>query len=720
VLEEDDACLKRVLDLVFKNMLEISSSNFEDWCSPPDGFNDDLEEDDDQKLVKQSMDQVDRVIGLLGEEKMIPIYKDYITQLINQGTWQSVHAGIMTISQIGEYVDVQDELMGQFVGILQNYAQNENPRVRYAICHALGQFCDDLQVDFQNKYHQEIMKIVLPYMKDPVPRVVAHAMACLTNFLEFSKEEYLVPNFQFMFDNIIAQLNNNILFVKEGCLSALSALAEGAKQTFKPFYDQIMQLVLRIFSNSSDKACKQLRGNAVECVTIIAKVYPKEMFGQYLDGFVKALVQVIVSGVDNEGSDVQKSFILSAFQRMTICFGEMLAPYLEQFVPLLLKMALAPVVSAEDDLSQNTSVTEDINIAIQLVNVFLSKYANKMAPLSQNVYEMITLVVRKIKNVEIKLQTLGLFYNLIKIAKATSNPNFKDISREAFNLIWKEFIYSSDGSYKSEYAYQMQEILAVSGDIFSEQQLMEFLQKCELELGKSEERRKKILENFDPEEMKQKMLEFHVKIEHGAEDDLKLEIANLFGSIFKSHKQLALQFLNRIYANHIVPCFQSNPDLNNIEYGLFLIDDSIEHMGEFLSQEQIQFYYQVLFKYQEHTALEIKQSSSFGLGILSKYLGANVAQVFQPLMQRYQAIMELTNEKKTFEITFQSCLDNAKSAFIRTLEANWGNLNEQQKNDFVVYWVSKLPCVADADESKACMSSLLKLLNLSPMMILGQ
>lgn len=47
------------------------------------------------------------------------------------------HAAIMTISQIGEYIDTDDQTV-EFLNILEQQSKHENPRVRYAVCHALG------------------------------------------------------------------------------------------------------------------------------------------------------------------------------------------------------------------------------------------------------------------------------------------------------------------------------------------------------------------------------------------------------------------------------------------------------------------------------------------------------------------------------------------------------------------------------------------------------
>lgn len=45
-------------------------------------------------------------------------------------------------------------------------------------------------------------------------------------------------------------LNNGISFVKEACLSTLSALAEGAQKLFEPYYNDVFNLIFMIFEQS--------------------------------------------------------------------------------------------------------------------------------------------------------------------------------------------------------------------------------------------------------------------------------------------------------------------------------------------------------------------------------------------------------------------------------------------------------------------------------------
>lgn len=53
-------------------MIEIEDEVPQDWASPPDGFNDDLLEDDDQKIIKIQMDSIDKLLTVVGSPILIP------------------------------------------------------------------------------------------------------------------------------------------------------------------------------------------------------------------------------------------------------------------------------------------------------------------------------------------------------------------------------------------------------------------------------------------------------------------------------------------------------------------------------------------------------------------------------------------------------------------------------------------------------------------------
>ena len=67
--------------------------------------------------------------------------------------------------------------------MIVNYFGNDNPMLRYAACHAIGQISDDMQPKFQEIYGDNIYPKLVALLQDPIPRVVSHSAACLTNFL---------------------------------------------------------------------------------------------------------------------------------------------------------------------------------------------------------------------------------------------------------------------------------------------------------------------------------------------------------------------------------------------------------------------------------------------------------------------------------------------------------------------------------------------------------
>lgn len=68
--------------------------------------------------------------------------------------------------------------------------------------------------------------------------------------------EYVQNHFEFIYKKILHHLNHGISFVKEGCLSALSALAEGAEDLFEPYYNEVMGIIFLILEQSHQPVFK--------------------------------------------------------------------------------------------------------------------------------------------------------------------------------------------------------------------------------------------------------------------------------------------------------------------------------------------------------------------------------------------------------------------------------------------------------------------------------
>ena len=55
----------------------------------------------------------------------------------------------MALSQVGEYLEELGDVV-PIVRAIVAFINNENPMIRYAVCHAIGQISDDMRPQFQH------------------------------------------------------------------------------------------------------------------------------------------------------------------------------------------------------------------------------------------------------------------------------------------------------------------------------------------------------------------------------------------------------------------------------------------------------------------------------------------------------------------------------------------------------------------------------------------
>lgn len=107
--------------------------------------------------------------------------------------------------------------------MILSYLKDQHPMMRYAACHALGQISDDMQPKFQEQYGSKVYPELILLLRDPVPRVSAHAAAALTNFLEGMTQEQIGGQLNELMEILLNMSYNGISLVKESALSAISS-----------------------------------------------------------------------------------------------------------------------------------------------------------------------------------------------------------------------------------------------------------------------------------------------------------------------------------------------------------------------------------------------------------------------------------------------------------------------------------------------------------------
>ena len=59
--------------MIFFHMVEIDDEITEEWKNPPEGYNEDMEDDEDFETTRFGMGAIDRLIYVIGEEEMLPV-----------------------------------------------------------------------------------------------------------------------------------------------------------------------------------------------------------------------------------------------------------------------------------------------------------------------------------------------------------------------------------------------------------------------------------------------------------------------------------------------------------------------------------------------------------------------------------------------------------------------------------------------------------------------
>lgn len=59
--------------MIFFHMIQISATVSDEWKMPAEGFNDDIEQDDDCETTRFGMSSIDRLIEYIGDKEMLPI-----------------------------------------------------------------------------------------------------------------------------------------------------------------------------------------------------------------------------------------------------------------------------------------------------------------------------------------------------------------------------------------------------------------------------------------------------------------------------------------------------------------------------------------------------------------------------------------------------------------------------------------------------------------------
>lgn len=735
-LQQNHAILSQIVEMVFLHMLEIPDECPPEWINPPDGFDDKKMADDSQKIVKFATDCIDRLCANVGSKTMLKYLSDCVAQLLKTGEWKKMFASFMALSQVGEYMEDVEEIR-PIVQTLKMNADHPEPRVRYAVLHCIGQISDDFAPKFQEVYHEEILPLLLERMNDPIPRVVAHACASATNFLENCQDKHLQPHLESLYKVITTIIDGASSYVKENALSALSALSVGAPDLFTPYYNLTMEVLLKILIQVNDPIYKRLRGNSIECISIISQHVGLDMFMPFADRLIQAMINIQDHHLAKD-EDPQRNFILLAWPRITEVMKGNFDNYVPMVVPSIIKVCVDVAESipkeeaiTADSISTNdkedkkkedyhTYLDDECNNALAAIACFMEDCPGPMAPYIEQVYKVVMPLLDYLTNEEVRTTASECLPAMIQCLK--HNPQYvaklPEFAKDIITRLWTVMDDETEPEILIKQATAMQEIVEASGDIMSPAELDSMFQKCMEHLKRSDERKKITDAQIDEEEDEIEVLEVHEQ-DKDLENQLHCTIAEIFGKLFMTHKEKALPIFERLHTMFISTSLEDSQTDMIKKFGLFLICDSVDHLGLLIGEARLESYYQYLRKYSLYPMVFVRHAAVYGIGAMALVLKEMFKQCTEDSLKVLYESLKVPRGPEDEEV-YKATKDNTASAIGKVIKATWPVHNEETLKVMINDWLGLLPLKADKVEAIIMHEFLLDLLEKHQAVVFNQ
>lgn len=258
---------------------------------PPEGFVDDDEEEAECEKTRDGMNNINIIIENIGEKETLPLIYERIQSLLQSTDWRYIYSAIMALSQVGEFLDEISDVKPILQSLLK-FIDHQNCKVRYSICQAIGQISEDMKPEFQENFTNDCVAVLVKLCDDPVQRVQAHALSAFSNLFESVDQQIVVPHLKNLLIKCLGMIQNRCSLVKESAVSAIAAISEAAKLDFEQYYNDVVPILFNMYEIHQTKEYKQLKGNIIECISLIGYGVSEKQFELDFHKLVQILINL--------------------------------------------------------------------------------------------------------------------------------------------------------------------------------------------------------------------------------------------------------------------------------------------------------------------------------------------------------------------------------------------------------------------------------------------
>jgi len=732
IFNNDQEAVKEIAELIFTYMVATDEEPEDEWLSPPEGYVEDVEGESQDSTTWFCMGLVDRIIRALNKKKTLPLFSGLILEMVKVNNWRYQHAALMSLSQVGEFLDDMSEF-DPIIQFVVNFFQSEHPKVRFAALHVIGQTAEDCRPFFQNRFGKDLVDKILPLCNDPVPRVVCHALNALTNYVEECPKEVATQIAEEVLNACLHWLQNGSSFIKESASTAIGSLAETLEADFAPLWPKTAETIFTVLE-TADKKLKTLRANLVEALTIVGAAVGKQEFRKIAHKVIEKMLEIQNNDIDK--LDPQTAFLLSSWHRVASTLEEEFSQYLHQVMPSLFNLVEQVIKSEEERAEEilndeednqavaraitgsnqeeaqketkglfhhvNTSESDEISVAAKMMRGFAIELKAGFFPYVEKTSEILVHLLGNSENEDVRKEAALGLPEMLKVIQACNHPNKVSIVRNLHNLFMKnlwEGVWSElDAEIMKHFVEVMQEVIIAGDRCMNEDELNE-VNECILKTLKISDERKtenKELYNDNNDEYDDEDEEM-LDATNNLEDELHLALAELIGTLFKVYKEITLPLAKMIYRDILPTVLNKDLPMNIQKFGLFLIDDMIEHLGIELIPEEWPHLSEVLLRYATNEHIHLRHAAIYGIGWLGERSKETFKQMADTCMQVLYQGLSIRKKKDEDADEYGSAKDNIVAAFGKLIRSQYENINLQEATKV---WVENLPLRYDLEEGK--------------------
>jgi len=717
----------------------------EDWAAVQE-----TEEDDDEgKLAEQGKESLDRICRAASKvdnfEPVLEVLKPAITKLFQSGEWKQVHAALVVLSQIAEYVD-DNTMVAQMVHGIKIQLRANHPRVRYAAWSAIAQFSEDhSELIASEEYVTQIMPEFLLGLDDVCERVSVHCMEAFQHYGESVEREELEPYVEPLMTKLSQKMQQNLSSQKKA-ITFIAVIAGQVNDAFAPYYEALMPILKQVVARTLHQIEERvLLGKCFECISLLAKAVGRDGFRSDAQAIMEWMIAATKTP-NVKGDDPVKEYMMAASERICATMKEDFLPFVPHILPgVLEKLTLAPkefnADTNGDDLSagtevnltltkengkikvliMNTSDMEDLQNALECLHTFVEVLGKSFAPMVQETAHALLPVFEFTMAEAIRdlaFETWGQLCSCMR--QADQVPIASELVMEFLKRVLPKFDDNDvDIDAMKTRCDGVVACLSKAGPNILNNEQVKHICKVTLQvLDESLERRNVKANATNKVEAAEDEEEGDAEDDDEDEGALRIALCEVAGALMKFHSDIFVAEVLSLYLTVVGKLLQPGGVQEDKKLALFLLCDLVEHLGPRITSERETIMRALLDNVHNEDAA-IRQPACYGVSLAAK------DPAFAPVAAAAaEKLCKVVTEsrgraKKKSEKPLQACADNALSGIIAIL------LNHQPavaslESQLWQVWLSGLPCQQDDEEGIKNHRHLLHLLQQEKAQVVGE